>query len=69
MLTPTLEKLQGEADGKFKVVKVDIDSEKEITENYNVSAVPTLVVIKGGKEVNRGVGAMSIDKLKALIGV
>ncbi|MFK7927950.1 MAG: thioredoxin family protein, partial [Myxococcota bacterium] len=44
-------------DGKLKVVKVDVSSHRKTAAHFGVTNIPTLVVVKGGKEVGRKVGA------------
>lgn len=56
MLTPTIEKVATEFDGKVTVVKVNIDDESELARKYGIQSIPTLVYFKNGKEVNRSVG-------------
>ena len=67
MLSPTIEEIAGEADG-FEVGKVDIDESPELAQKYGIMSVPTLLVIKDGKETARSVGAIPkaqiLDMLK-----
>ena len=67
MLAPTIEKMVGEYEGKAKVVALDIDENGEIAAKYGVMSIPTLIVFKGGEEVNRSVGLIPEPKVKALI--
>ena len=48
--------MAGEYNGKVKFVAVDVDNSKEVASKYNVEYMPTLVVVKNGKEVGRVVG-------------
>ena len=57
MLAPVLEQISNEAPD-IKVVKVNIDSEPELTSEYGVMSVPTLFAVKGGKVVNQVTGAL-----------
>jgi thioredoxin 1 len=65
MLSPILESLAPEFEGKLEIVKVDIDSEPELAQKYGVSSIPTIVALKGGAEVDRMVGFQSKDSLNA----
>jgi thioredoxin 1 len=56
-LAPLLDELAAEEAGKLKVVKVDTQANMKIAQQFKVSALPTLLVIKNGKEVGRQVGA------------
>lgn len=57
VLAPVVDQISQELSGKLKVVKVDIDEAQDSTANHGVTAVPTLLVFKGGKEVYRRQGA------------
>ena len=57
VLAPVVDQISQELSGKLKVVKVDIDEAQDATANNGVTAVPTLLVFKGGKEVYRRQGA------------
>ena len=67
MLAPIIEELAEEADGKFKVCKMDVDEEPEIAEEYGVFSIPTLMVFKDGNVVNASAGFLPKDDVLALI--
>ena len=46
-----------EYGGRLKVVKVDVDENQEIAERYGVQSIPTLLLFKDGKAVERLIGA------------
>ncbi len=46
------------------IIKVDIDEESNLAEQYGITAVPTLIIFENGKEVKRQTGFMSEDELK-----
>ena len=54
---PFIEEIAKEYDGKAKVFKVNVDENQEIAQDYNVSGIPAVLVFKGGREVDRVVGA------------
>jgi len=56
MMSPIIDELAKEFDGKAKIGKVNVDEEMELAEQFGVSSIPTLVIIKDGKEVKRFVG-------------
>lgn len=66
-LSPVLDQLAEEYDGKVKIVKVNSDEAIETAAAHRVRALPTLVVFKGGSENGRIVGAVPRAKLNALI--
>jgi len=55
MIAPIIEKIANE-NADIKVVKINVDDEQELAIKYGIMSIPTLVVIKEGKEVNRKVG-------------
>lgn len=55
-LAPVVEELSTEYDGKVKVVKVNTDDNPIEASKLRVSAIPTLVIFKGGKVVDQMVG-------------
>lgn len=62
MLAPNLEKLD------YNILKVDVDKFQDLAISYGVMSVPTLILFKGGKEVNKVIGYLDIDELKEMVG-
>jgi len=58
MLSPTIEALAGQYDGKAVVGKVNVDEEPELARRFNVMNIPTVVFMKNGQEFDRKVGLM-----------
>jgi thioredoxin 2 len=58
MVAPVLERLATEYAGRAKVVKVNVDEAPAIQARYGVQGIPTLLVLRGGREVDRVVGAV-----------
>ncbi len=56
MLSPVVEEIAEEAEG-FKVGKINVDEQPELTMQYKVAMIPTLIVFKNGEKtsVSRGV--------------
>ena len=67
MVAPVLEKVAEEREDVV-VGKVNVDADGELAARYGVMSIPTLVVFKDGKEINRSVGAKSKAGILALIG-
>ena len=65
-LAPVIEEIAGEADG-VTVGKINVDEEAELASAFGVFSIPTLVVLKDGKEVNRIVGARPKAQILALL--
>jgi thioredoxin 2 len=58
MVDPVLERLAERHAGRLKVVKVDVDAERALAQRYQAMSIPLLVVMRGGEEVDRIVGAL-----------
>jgi thioredoxin 1 len=67
MVGPMVEELAGDYAGKAKVGKIDVDSEQDLAQNFSVSSIPTLLVIKGGKVVGSRVGVGSKADLAKML--
>jgi len=73
VLEPRLEKVvnnfnkTGSNNTPIQLVKVDIDNLSETTGKYNVQAVPTVVVIKDGREISRFTGAADENRIQKLL--
>jgi thioredoxin 1 len=67
MIAPVLEEVAAAYEGKVKVVKVDVDSNKEAAQKYNVRGIPTLMVFKNGNAEATKVGAISKTQLQEFV--
>ncbi len=67
MVSPALEQLAQERAGRLKLVKVDIDSAPMLSQRFAVRAVPTLLLLQGGKLLGRQSGALPIAALRAWV--
>ncbi len=56
MLSPTVDAIAGEYEGKVKVLKLDVQTEAAVASKYGVSSIPTLLLFKGGEVADRIVG-------------
>ena len=62
-----MEELAAEYEGKVVIGKCDVDDNDDIVAEYKVRNIPTIVFIKGGEVVDKHVGAISKDALKAKV--
>ena len=67
MLAPIIEEIAKEFEGRAIVAKLDIDSEQKVAAEYQVTSVPTIVLFKDGKEVNRLIGLRDAEAIKEFI--
>jgi thioredoxin 1 len=56
LLTPIVEDLATEYEGKVKIGKLNVDDNPEISLKYNVRSIPTILIIKDGEVVDKHVG-------------
>jgi thioredoxin 1 len=56
MLTPTIEELNKEFDGRAVIAKVNVDEEPELAQKYGVMSIPTVFVMKGDKVLDSSIG-------------
>lgn len=66
MFSPVVEAVAAENED-VKVVKVNVDDAQDLAIQYQVMSIPTTVVIKEGKEVNRAVGMVSKSDLLEMV--
>lgn len=66
-VAPIFDELAKELGNKYKLVKINIDEERDLAINYNVSSIPTFIFIKNGEVVGKEMGYMSKEDLKAKI--
>ncbi|MCF7958050.1 MAG: thioredoxin [Phycisphaerae bacterium] len=64
MLAPTIEELAQEYKGKVKVGKVNTDDNRNTAVKFNISAIPTIIIFKGGEAVDTKVGMATKKDLK-----
>ncbi len=67
MIAPVVDELAAEYEGKVLIGKCDVEDNDEIVARYGVRNIPTIVFIKNGQTVDKQVGAVSKEVLKAKI--
>ncbi len=67
MIAPVLEELAKEYEGKATIVKVNVDQEGGLAQEYGVMSIPNLILFKNGKVVKQAVGFQPKPALKAMI--
>lgn len=66
-LAPTIEKLAVAYQGRVKVGKLDIDHAQELAGRLGVSSIPTVIVLHGGREVERIVGLSPESRYRSIL--
>lgn len=67
MVTPVLEQIEKEYDGKLEIVKVDVDSEGALAQQFGIGSIPTLILFKDGRQVGQVIGFQAKPMLKQFI--
>ncbi|MGH9788040.1 MAG: thioredoxin [Candidatus Acidiferrales bacterium] len=63
LLTPVVEELAGTYQGKMKVGKLNVDDHPQVAGRFRIMNIPTLLLFKGGQEVDRIVGVVPKEEL------
>ncbi len=69
MISPIIEELSEELDGKVVFGKLNVDNQPELAMQFQVMSIPTLILFKDGEIVNKKVGFMPKDKLTEMLGL
>src|ERR1041384_1776526 len=67
MLAPTVEKVANEYEGKAKFVKLNIDDNNQVAQQFGIKGIPTLILFKNGSEADRTVGLTTKDNISRMI--
>ncbi|MBX7174346.1 MAG: thioredoxin [Pyrinomonadaceae bacterium] len=66
-IAPALEKIAEEYSEKATVVKMNVDENMNVPQQYGIRGIPTLILFKGGQEQERIVGAVSREGIARLV--
>jgi thioredoxin 1 len=67
MMGPVLEQLKVKMDNKIRILKIDVDKNRELAGKYNIRSVPTLILFQSGMTKWSGVGVMTSNYLENVI--
>ncbi len=67
MVSPIIDAVAQEVEGRVKVGKINVDEEQELAKSFSIMSIPTLVVINNGKLVNQTVGVKSKEEILEMI--
>ncbi len=67
MIAPVIEEVAKDYAGKVAVAKFNVDENKTIPSNFGIVSIPTLIIFKDGKEVERIVGFRTKKELQSLL--
>ena len=67
MMHPVLEQLKEEMGDSLRIIKIDIDKNEALMEQYRIQSVPTLMLFRKGDALWRQSGAMSLSDLEKVV--
>ena len=67
VLAPTIDELAADYEGKAKIGKLDVDSNREVAAQFGIMSIPTIVILKNGQLVKKFVGLAGKADLAAEI--
>ena len=67
-ISPMLEEIAKEFDGKLEIKKLNVDEHKKLTADYGIKSIPALFYFEGGKSRGALVGSVTKDKIRKFIG-
>lgn len=67
MMTPIIEDLAAEYDGKAVIGKLNVDDNPNVPTQYNVRGIPTILFFKNGELVDKKVGVQSKQAMQEII--
>jgi len=67
MLAPALEQLATQYQGRVKILKVDVDESGDLAQQYNITAVPTLLLFKKGQVTQTFTGVPPMSQLTKVL--
>lgn len=63
MLSPILEEIKEENNGKFEIVKVDVDESEKLARKFGIMSVPTMIIFQDGTEAEKIIGLRDKDSI------
>src|SRR5687768_3162999 len=66
-LAPTLNAVAADYEGRLSVAKVDVDENPELAQRYGVQSIPTLILFRDGRAVDKRLGALPKDDLRHFV--
>jgi thioredoxin 1 len=67
MVSPIVDEIAEEANGKYKVGKINVDEQPDLAAQFNVMSIPTLIVFKNGAVAKNTVGVRGKEDILAML--
>ncbi|HLB03374.1 MAG TPA: thioredoxin [Gaiellaceae bacterium] len=68
-VSPVLDRIAQERPGEIKLVKVNIDEERELAERYGIASIPTMILFKDGEPAAAVIGAQPKGAIERSLGL
>ena len=68
MLSPVVDELAEKYDGKVKFGKINVDEQPRLAMNYGVESIPTLLLFKEGRPVDKSIGVVPKSSIEQMLG-
>ncbi len=68
MLSPVVDELAAQYAGKVKFGKINVDEQPRLAMNYGVESIPTLLLFKDGRPVDKSVGVVPKSQIERMLG-
>lgn len=69
MVAPVIDALAEKYEGKAKICKVNVDEEEELAVRYGIMTIPSILLFKDGREVDKRVGAYPQEEYEAMLDI
>jgi thioredoxin 1 len=66
-IAPVLDEIAEEYKGKVKVAKINVDENRKLAGNHGVMSIPTMILFKNGKALDKLIGLVPKERLKELM--
>lgn len=67
VISPYLDQIAGEVEGRATVAKVNVDENGDLSARFGIRSIPTLVIMKDGRVVDQTIGAMQKDEIRSFL--
>lgn len=67
MLSPVIDEVAADYEGKISVGKINIDEQPGLAQKFGVMSIPTLILFKNGNAEKKSIGVVGKDKISAMI--
>ena len=69
MVSPIVDELAEDLDGKANIGKINVDEQPDLSAQYGIMSIPTLLVLKGGELAGKKIGVQTKQALMEMLGV